>query len=727
MKKINALKTIRVPCIIFSLILIGFNIQAQEITDQDTNFNKVAAEAIEDASEENESIHELERVVVTATGKLRMVDTPGSISIITSKELEDIGAKDIGEALNKIPGVTDTTSGNSNIAVRGVQSTMAGGPIILIDGVPQKIGISGYPQFQFIPISQIERIEVLRSAGIAYGPGSSRGLISIITKRGTKKKPFSIYASSSYGSWNSYDGNANIQGRLSQLDYFCDFGYSYTEGYEDEMRTRLGGLAKLGYNLTGNTRIGISSDIIDNEYQTAYGLGKYRWQLENYRREKHFPVSETDPTLLWHNSRDQDIASFALDFSHTGEKLSLKSSISRSNFDEKYNAMAKKNTSPDSAYIDEKDQITYVYTLSAGYHQKLGMLFYSPSIGLNIEDITFDSERSYPLDPDPGDKCDDYDIDIEQKIYGFFWDNDLLFGDHIGFKIGARIDRVELKYEDRSPNKFDTDETLLGWSAAPSYHFNDLSTLYVSIGKTFWFPSARYYAWAHQYDYEENRPEDMKPEESLTYELGYKHMIHKSVNISLTAFYTEYKDKFTSVYDDTSFRGMKNTGEAEYKGIELEADGRVLSWLGYRVAGSYLKAEWTKGRQKVNEHPTNDRIVSDLDGYDVYGVPNWTYLIGLDFYPIKGLMMGIDVNGSGPYYVDYLNRIEYDAKTTVDARISYRYGSLKVWALGKNILDEEVERVYNSTGALTEENGEPNNRYYVQDGRYLEFGVSYSL
>lgn len=120
-------------------------------------------------------IHELEEVVVTATHKMKMLDTPASISIITAKELEEMGAKSIAEALRKIPGVIDKSAKDDAIAIRGTQSSMAGGPVILIDGVPQKIGDYRYDQFSFIPVSQIERIEILRSAGIAYGPGSARG------------------------------------------------------------------------------------------------------------------------------------------------------------------------------------------------------------------------------------------------------------------------------------------------------------------------------------------------------------------------------------------------------------------------------------------------------------------------------------------------------------------------------------------------------------------------
>ena len=47
------------------------------------------------AQGEEDSTHELEEIVVTATHKTKMIDTPASISIITARELEEMGAKNI--------------------------------------------------------------------------------------------------------------------------------------------------------------------------------------------------------------------------------------------------------------------------------------------------------------------------------------------------------------------------------------------------------------------------------------------------------------------------------------------------------------------------------------------------------------------------------------------------------------------------------------------------------
>jgi iron complex outermembrane receptor protein len=673
----------------------------------------------------DEEVYKLEEVVVTATHKMKMLDTPMSISIITAVELEEMGAKNIAEALRKLPGVIDVSAKDDAIAIRGIQGSMAGGPVILIDGVPQKIGDYRFDQFSFIPVSQVERIEVLRSGGIVYGPGSARGVINVITKKGKKDKPINFDISGSYGSWNTHNEYAGSSGKVNQWDYFVNAVNYSTDGYEEEKQNRTSGLLKLGYHLSDQTRLGISGNVLKNEHDTAYGLWKYDYHLQNYRRDIHFPKSETDPSLVWHNEKDQDVSSYALEFSHKDSELFMDSILSYTNYKEtyidNYDLFTSRSTS--RGKIDDKDQDTYTFAVSVGYNFDFRGVSYAPTIGLNVEDIEFSQRRTYPLDQTKSTSA--YDFDIDEQQYGLFWDNDFLFGEKWGLKIGGRVDKAELKFEDRVPNKVDVDETMFGWSVAPSCHFSEKGNIYISAGKNYWFPTPRYYAWAAEKGGKENRPEDLKPEESLTYEIGYKHMLHRIFNINLTAFFTDYKDKFASYYEGSTWKGMKNTGKAEIKGIELEANGRVFPWFGYRFSGTCLDAEWTKGEMRVYDHPSNTQVLKSLEGYDIIHTPQYTYVAGLDFYPLKGLKCSMDINYYGSYYVDHLNRIKYPSKTTVGANISYSLKNWKFWLLGKNIFDEEIENVQNSSGRLTAANGEPKNAYCVRDGAYFEVGVSY--
>jgi iron complex outermembrane receptor protein len=550
-------------------------------------------------------------------------------------------------------------------------------------------------------------------------------VINIITKKAKSQKPLAVNLSSSYGSWQTKNLSGNLSGRVKLWDYYADIARYDTDGYEDEAETRTAGLLKLGYNLSAQTRLGLRGSWLDSENESAYGLKKFDWQLENYRRDKHFPQSETDDDLYWHNFKEQDSSLYALEFSHKGPKLFMEGTVSYTHYDEVYHDTKDiYTTTRDSrGDVNDRDQDTKTASVSAGYHYDLNGIDYTPVVGLSFEEVTFKQRRTYPYDTDASRSTDAYDIDMAEYSYGFFWDNDFAFDDHWGLKIGNRIDKVDLTFENNTPWRFDTDETLWSWAVAPSYHINSQENVYLSVSRNHWFPSPQYYVWANNYD--ENDPENLKPEETTTYEIGYKHRMNKSLNVALTTYFATTKDKFAGHYNASGdYQGQKNTGDANTYGLEAEADGRLLEWLGYRLMAAYIQAEWQSGQARINEHPSNDDVIIDLDGKQVYGIPEWTGRLGLDFYLMKGLKASLDANYSGEYYMDYWNRLTYPSKTTVDASISYCWSKYKIWVLGKNIFDEEVERALNADGELTGPDGEPENSYYVQDGIYLEAGFS---
>jgi len=463
---------------------------------------------------------------------------------------------------------------------------------------------------------------------------------------------------------------------------------------------------------------------INYDLKTAYGFGKYQWQLENYRREIHFPKSESDADLIWHNENEQATSSFALELSHKDNNKFINSSLSWTDYEEKNKNLYPLYDTPAKVYLAESFQDTYVFSVSGGYYFDFDTVSYTPSIGLTCEYIDNNTSRIYPFDP--GKNTDSYNFDLREKVYGLFWDNDFFFREKWGFKIGGRLDRVEVELEDRVPTIVDQDRTMFSYFIAPSFHLSDKANIYASLGRNYWFPTPRYYAWAVEDGGTFNPPENLEPEEVITYELGYKHMLNKSFNINATLYFSEYKDKFGSIYEGTESRGRGNIGDAEAKGIELEADGRLCSFFGYRLAGAWQDIEWTSGVAPSYLHPTNTYVRdAELAGNQIYWVPKFTGLMGLDFFPAKGLQFSMDINYMGERYVDYLNRIKYPSKTTLDARVSYSWNQWKFWVIGKNILDENLEYVSNTSGKLTAVGGEPKNAYYVQNGAYLEAGISY--
>lgn len=142
------------------------------------------------AVEDIERFHQSADTVGIATGHQMPLNlAPAIASVITSAELDSIGATTLAEALALVPGVSVMARGHGNHFIfRGIRSDNNFNPdwLLLVDGVPQSDVLFGN-QRQFIgdmPLQSIDRIEVIRGPGSAlYGADAFAGTVNIVTKR----------------------------------------------------------------------------------------------------------------------------------------------------------------------------------------------------------------------------------------------------------------------------------------------------------------------------------------------------------------------------------------------------------------------------------------------------------------------------------------------------------------------------------------------------------------
>jgi len=132
----------------------------------------------------------LENVVVTASGFEQAVENaPASISVVEREELEKKAYRDVTDVLRTMPGVSISGGGsNSDINIRGMSGDYT---LILVDGKRQNSretrpnsDFGGIEQGWLPPLSAIERIEVVRGPmSSLYGSEAMGGVINIITRK----------------------------------------------------------------------------------------------------------------------------------------------------------------------------------------------------------------------------------------------------------------------------------------------------------------------------------------------------------------------------------------------------------------------------------------------------------------------------------------------------------------------------------------------------------------
>jgi vitamin B12 transporter len=167
-------------------------------------------------------------VVVTATRMAQTADeTLSAITIITRDEIERSQAGSITELLRGRTGIDIVSQGGAGqLASMFMRGTNPGHVSLLIDGIRMGSVTAGRVSWEFIPLQQVERIEIVRGPNSAlYGSETIGGVIQIFTRRG--KGPLQWSAMAGGGRYNTreaaldFSGSADnnwFSGQLSRLE-----------------------------------------------------------------------------------------------------------------------------------------------------------------------------------------------------------------------------------------------------------------------------------------------------------------------------------------------------------------------------------------------------------------------------------------------------------------------------------------------------------------------------
>jgi vitamin B12 transporter len=150
---------------------------------------------------------------------------------INEEEIERAGSSSLTDLLQKQPGIEIYNSGGqgkvSSLHIRGSESDHV---VVLIDGLRVNQATSGLTAFENIPLSQIEKIEIVRGASSSlYGAGAIGGVIQIFTKKGVSG--FKPYAAIGYGRYGTKTAQAGIRAGNDSTNYALNVSSLSTDGF----------------------------------------------------------------------------------------------------------------------------------------------------------------------------------------------------------------------------------------------------------------------------------------------------------------------------------------------------------------------------------------------------------------------------------------------------------------------------------------------------------------
>ncbi|PYK36079.1 MAG: hypothetical protein DME54_02425 [Verrucomicrobia bacterium] len=215
-------------------------------------------DAVRSTPTDEEETAQSEPVVVSATRfDIPLEQSPASVSVISSEELEHKQIERVSDALREVPGLSVVQTGTAgqltSVFTRGLRSEHTQ---VLLDGIPINQGLQGAFNFADFTTDDIGRIEVVRGPqSTLYGPRALAGVIQIFTKQG--EGPPGITLSAEGGSYNTFREWAESDGKIDNFDYSIGASRLDTDNARPNNNYRnTAAIADIGWSPNEQLRIG---------------------------------------------------------------------------------------------------------------------------------------------------------------------------------------------------------------------------------------------------------------------------------------------------------------------------------------------------------------------------------------------------------------------------------------------------------------------------------------
>jgi outer membrane receptor protein involved in Fe transport len=533
----------------------------------------------------------MNEVVVSASGRsqaMRLV--PASIGVISKEELRSRNVVTFDQAFDDMPGVVVTRSGGANVqafSIRGASEVAGGGignrVMLLIDGRPALSPESGGALWNLVPVSAIERIEVLRGAySSLYGSSAMGGVVNVITRKGETKPATRINMNyGAYGpapkssGYRNYGGfhalEASHSGRVKRLSYVLDGSWKSDDGHREMSAFDL-------YNFFGKANWEIKPGHhlqFSANYNQMFSDAPATWLS---RRQAYSVADFKKDDFQNRREMSADLYYYAVpsDRVRYSSRLYHYRSFSQFTFDD--------DPGNDSTNINFGKQIVKSYQVSTSrignitqFDVALGQRHYL----IAGADVKWDYVLGIP------------DIYLYGEHYalgvGLYVQDDIKINSKLSATLGGRFDYYEIFGEVRDAN-FSPKLSLL-YQAKPKVAFRAL------LAQAFRDPpiAERFIKFAQGSGLSFLPNPNLRPERlSLSVELGAKWEPVKGSALDVSLFYNKYNNLISFQQVSGALEGLTfqvvNLREAIMQGLELSYRHRFSDFLSAQLAYTFLDA-----------------------------------------------------------------------------------------------------------------------------------------
>ncbi|TEA79363.1 TonB-dependent receptor [Allopusillimonas ginsengisoli] len=536
-------------------------------------------------------------VVVTASGfEQALSDAPASITVITQEQLEGKFYRDVTDALQDVPGVSiEGGAGgkieSTSVTIRGLGEQYV---LFLVDGKPLGAsseayynGFGGGAQVGWLPpVSAIERIEVIRGPmSSLYGSSALGGVINVITKKVTQEWVGSVTMDTvlqkNSDAGNTYQGRYYLSGPLVQDRLGVTvYGSKYYRGEDDfdggyAGKKSLDNTAKLDWILNEAHSLEFEGGVATHDNERTVKTGA-PGDMNN--RRVHYGITHD-----WRWGRNFSTKTYAI-----REDVSIENGGNESSYSA--SILNTKTVMPLDAHM---------ITLGAEYKK---------------EETDHDESRF------PGSRA----LNLTRWQAALFAEDEYFITDAFSLTGGVRLDRNEHYGTKVTPRLYGVyrvnPDFLFKGGVSGGYKTPTLKQADENIVEQ----AGRGRSW----DMGNN---DLQPERSTNYELGFSWNTAEQVNFGVMAYYTRYKDKIDKQTICTSPPGAPN---CHYNGETRESINQYVNLDAATLRGVEVTFGMPLGPTTLNANYTysDSEITSGInEGQPLNNLPRHMFNLGLDW------------------------------------------------------------------------------------------------
>lgn len=544
------------------------------------------------AQQSSDQTYKVDSSSSATRSEVALIDIPQSVSVVTEKVVEDIGATRLVEALDLAGGVTRANNfggqGLTGFNVRGFTSGE-----FYRNGFPINRGYPNAPDS-----NTIERIDILRGPSSSlYGRGDPGGTFNLISK--TPKSEQQTTLGAQLNSEGLYRTTVDTTGTVPNAD---NIGYRLNviaeggDSYRDHVESKRYGIAPvIQWQATDATKVTFEADILRNQHPLDRGQTRYAGQ-------KSF--NSSPETYLWETGKygnllynDNNMTQLRVEHD-LGNDWKLNAGVQYLNGKLYGYAVEANGIQNDGEtlgrnynYRELKWQDTDAQINLTGKFQLLG-LANTLVTGLEYENYDYKSYiirssgdvGSYPINIyDPAvlgqplpelNRVTTHDRE-NLKTTALFVQDQVDLNERLSALLGLRFEHYEHDYKNLLPNtsNWNTSHNAFIPRLGLVFKASDDLSIYSNAAKSF-KPNIG----------ASRNGEGFDPEEGLAYELGFKwQAIDNMLSIDSAIFYANKENVLTLDPVDSAYKVA--AGKVRSQGIELNIAGQITP--AWKIIGGY--------------------------------------------------------------------------------------------------------------------------------------------